>query len=415
MKKSLLLTCAMLLACCGVANAEIEITTANIEQPAADTLLFQLPVTMGVSQEIWTTYTNSETGHSYRPTKFQPEYLVTALDFTHGDTSKGTATLPKNAKVIGLGLDGYLQACDDQVHGADQLVTAWCRNIPVEENELNYLDLLDGYLTHTPEGQLCTDINTYHGNGDGYGNEPGYLCAIDANSDKDHLTTIVEIPFGNPEDSRMPFWYQGENIYLTLWLINRYNPYIDGGTHIEYHYMAYDNAEVEYASLMRSGNLCFNSVSQYLIPQLPEWHGVQLMYELPVHRLPAFRTPYFTNDLRISFSDQTAIIELKDADGNIVAPAEDGNYYSLDHTQTYTLVIDGTTEVAVAFDDIYKDVDVVVKKDVTAVNEINSTKTVAGVTYYNLAGQQSAQPVNGVNIVVTTYTDGSTTTAKVIK
>jgi hypothetical protein len=60
-------------------------------------------------------------------------------------------------------------------------------------------------------------------------------------------------------------------------------------------------------------------------------------------------------------------------------------------------------------------VDVVVKKDVTAVNEINSIKTVANVSYYNLAGQQSAQPVNGVNIVVTTYTDGSTATAKVIK
>ena len=51
----------------------------------------------------------------------------------------------------------------------------------------------------------------------------------------------------------------------------------------------------------------------------------------------------------------------------------------------------------------------------TAVEEINANKAVASVAYYNLAGQQSAQPVNGVNIVVTTYTDGSTTTAKVIK
>ena len=51
----------------------------------------------------------------------------------------------------------------------------------------------------------------------------------------------------------------------------------------------------------------------------------------------------------------------------------------------------------------------------TAVEEINVNKTVANVAYYNLAGQQSAEPVNGVNIVVTTYTDGSTSTAKVIK
>lgn len=39
-------------------------------------------------------------------------------------------------------------------------------------------------------------------------------------------------------------------------------------------------------------------------------------------------------------------------------------------------------------------------------------KTVQSVTYYNLAGVAQQQPHNGVNIVVTRYTDGSTTTAK---
>ena len=53
--------------------------------------------------------------------------------------------------------------------------------------------------------------------------------------------------------------------------------------------------------------------------------------------------------------------------------------------------------------------------NLTAVEELSANKTVANVAYYNMAGQQSAQPVNGVNIVVTTYSDGSTTTAKVIK
>ena len=66
-------------------------------------------------------------------------------------------------------------------------------------------------------------------------------------------------------------------------------------------------------------------------------------------------------------------------------------------------------------DGITQDVDVRIDKDISAVNEIGATKSVANVTYYNLAGQQSAQPVEGVNIVVTTYTDGTRTTAKVIK
>ncbi len=35
--------------------------------------------------------------------------------------------------------------------------------------------------------------------------------------------------------------------------------------------------------------------------------------------------------------------------------------------------------------------------------------------YYNLAGVESAEPFKGVNLKVTTYTDGSRTTEKIIK
>ncbi len=48
------------------------------------------------------------------------------------------------------------------------------------------------------------------------------------------------------------------------------------------------------------------------------------------------------------------------------------------------------------------------------VNEINTGKTVAGVRYYNVAGQEMAQP-SGMTIQVTTYTDGTTSAAKVVK
>ena len=180
---------------------------------------------------------------------------------------------------------------------------------------------------------------------------------------------------------------------------------------MKYRYMAFDEAEAECASLMRSGSYCFNNDTYEV---LDEYFGVALMYELPVHRLPAFRTPYFTNDIRITINNDAEIV-LKDANGNVVAPAEDGNYYSLDHTQTYELIVDGTVSRDITFDGITQDVDVRIDKDISAVNEIGATKSVANVTYYNLAGQQSAQPVEGVNIVVTTYTDGTRTTAKVIK
>ncbi|MBR1727298.1 MAG: hypothetical protein IJ724_11770 [Muribaculaceae bacterium] len=56
------------------------------------------------------------------------------------------------------------------------------------------------------------------------------------------------------------------------------------------------------------------------------------------------------------------------------------------------------------------DVDVIV----TAVDTIGTSKQVAGVEYVNLAGVRSAKPWSGVNIVVTRYNDGTTSSAKAI-
>lgn len=48
------------------------------------------------------------------------------------------------------------------------------------------------------------------------------------------------------------------------------------------------------------------------------------------------------------------------------------------------------------------------------VDEVNACKSVAGVRYYNMAGQEMPQAA-GITIAVTTYTDGTTSVAKVIK
>ena len=410
MKKSLLFVVAMAFACFGVSNAAILVNATNEEQPANDTLMFALPENPEITQEIWTAYdrVNPLTGQyeSWRCMKFQPEYLVSALDFTNGDPEKGTPTLPANAKVIGLGLNGFDIGSQMTSHGVFHEVTAWCRNIPREKLSLDFLDLFDGYNTHLPQGDLFTDTVTYRG----YFNRPGVICTFEPGATAENPCTIVDIPFGNPDDPHMPFWYKGENIYLTLWMCN----WMD--VVMKYKYMAYDNAEARYASLMRSGNICFDSWTQN---ELLTYTGISLMYELPEYRLPAFRTPYYTNDIRIECMGYDTDFELRDQDGNVMEPAEDGNYYSMDHTKTYSVFVGnaqiGFTEKGTfAFEDIYKDIKVIIN-NLTAVEELNANKTVANVAYYNLAGQQSAEPVNGVNIVVTTYTDGSTTTAKVIK
>lgn len=56
-----------------------------------------------------------------------------------------------------------------------------------------------------------------------------------------------------------------------------------------------------------------------------------------------------------------------------------------------------------------------VDKVATGVNDVNSAKEVKGVSYFNMMGVESAQPFDGVNIVVTTYTDGTSSAAKVLR
>ena len=52
--------------------------------------------------------------------------------------------------------------------------------------------------------------------------------------------------------------------------------------------------------------------------------------------------------------------------------------------------------------------------DVTAIADIDTDKAVASVRYYNMAGQQVSNP-SGLAIEVTTYTDGTSSSAKVVK
>ena len=400
MKKFLLSAFVMAAACSG-ASASVTLTATNVAQPAGDTLLFALPVDVNVYQD---SQNSPDDDPGSRMMKFQPEYLVTARDFTRGDVTRGTATLPANAKVIGLGLDGYDVASDNTNHGVYLEVTTWCRNVPASMLLLENRDLFDGYNSWPPLGDLFTDTINCRG----YWNHPGYICTFDPEATAENPRSIIDVPFNNTDadGNNIPFIYAGENIYLTLWMCNW------SDVHMKYRYMAYDDAEARIASLMRSSRYCFNGDTYDVIAEV---FGTELMYELPDHRLPAFRTPYFTNDVRVTFTDLDGQIELRDADGNVITPDENGNFLSLDHTKAYNVYVDGKDCGEISFDDLYKDIDLVVNKKHTAVEELDASKTVSSISYYNLAGQQSAQPVDGVNIIVTTYSDGTRTTAKVIK
>jgi hypothetical protein len=51
---------------------------------------------------------------------------------------------------------------------------------------------------------------------------------------------------------------------------------------------------------------------------------------------------------------------------------------------------------------------------ITGVNDVNINKTIESVRYINLMGAESSRAFDGVNIVVTKYTDGTTSTTKVV-
>lgn len=53
--------------------------------------------------------------------------------------------------------------------------------------------------------------------------------------------------------------------------------------------------------------------------------------------------------------------------------------------------------------------------DGSGVEQVNADAAIAAVRYINVSGQESDKPFAGVNIVVTTYTDGTTSTMKVMK
>ena len=96
---------------------------------------------------------------------------------------------------------------------------------------------------------------------------------------------------------------------------------------------------------------------------------------------------YFTRNANLPVAQTSNAPRLKDA------TAADGKYYIVE-----------------------KEIPFYITKNniITAIDQLNA-RQVAGVKYYNVAGVESDRPFQGVNIVVTRYTDGSMTTTKVVK
>ena len=115
---------------------------------------------------------------------------------------------------------------------------------------------------------------------------------------------------------------------------------------------------------------------------------------------PETAVPGETVTFTVDAGENTYELSITDATG---APID----YQPLHTgvDTYSFVMpNGPVNINVIF----------TEAPITGVNDINAGKTIANVRYYNMAGQRVAQ-ANGATIVVTTYTDGTTRTVKMMK
>jgi len=393
MKKLItLMLLALLISASATANDDYEYPSRVLQTSYQDTLVFALPYQLDHFMNIQNYVT---TRPKTLVMRFQPEYLITANDFTHGDANKGTDSLPALAKVIRLSLDGYDYGTVEKDPFIE--VVVWCRN--TTETELPGTDADQGYYTNRPQGQLLIDTIA---NRNFHQNTPGYLYYFDESGDSVHPAIIVDAPFDKV------FTYDGKNIVLTLW-ISTYE-----SEHMKYRYMTYESADTRLGSLFRSGNWCFN----YDTKNFGTAYGITDIIEtMKEYAVPAFNLHYYTNDIFVNVTGDYENIVLKCNGTEIPATAADegyANFENLDHTATYELYIDGTLVETLTFEDITKDIIVMVSVT-SEVKDVEAEKQVTGVRYFSVTGAEMREPADGINIVVTTYSDGTRTTTKVLR
>ena len=134
------------------------------------------------------------------------------------------------------------------------------------------------------------------------------------------------------------------------------------------------------------------------------WYIMKTLHHYPwPEEVPFY---FVVNGVRYGAEANMTLPEMGDAEHTILNPVyETENYFYVPAAFTYTWglqFIDGEVYLLVA------------QGKMTGIDEMVEGKTVAGVRYFNMAGQEM-QEANGICIAVTTYTDGTTSAVKVIK
>jgi len=415
MKKTLLLSACLLSFACSNAQNTLEFSTVNNEN---DMLYYASPQ-MDEPQKIVTDAglipEVQDQGLSYSIPKYIVECLASKNDLSKGDASvvkEGATTrtvLPALAKVVALALPG------NYLGGNSNIL-----------EEITFLkNVGDDVVTPPYINERFSDMESILVNPDeGFGkyNNP-ITCNLGATGDG----ILFTIPFTTP------FIYNGESLLTAVFLSVKDG---DRSNNVMFNFgktTADAQVATVYHSYAEGANVTtqFNFYAGCNLPVSGTAVEAVLNYlDLDENSLPAFQLDFYTNDIRgnVTLDDNVAsglIVNLLGEDGAIVATTttnDEGNFIfeSLNHTNAYTIQVEGyeIEDNTVNFGDnaIDNDINVNVKLNSnTGIDTTVQASQVTDVKYINLAGVASSEPMTGVNLKVTTYSDGSRQVSKVIK
>ena len=153
----------------------------------------------------------------------------------------------------------------------------------------------------------------------------------------------------------------------------------------------------------------------FMTPKRNEW--AHIVYAVPNKAGTAFTVPESRAGINgHNFAGEVSVSWDYNADGNVSDALSTSNAYVFDAIVKENVpVISAPARVAAQSRYTIFPLNINRSNPVTAVGSVNEAAAVARVVYYNLQGQSSAKPHEGVNIVKTVYTDGSTRVDKVVK
>ena len=230
---------------------------------------------------------------------------------------------------------------------------------------------------------------------------------------------IVELPF-----DVKPFYYLGDAAYITL------NMQTPEEVFFELDLAA---AEVQVPVVYRNNFIPFYAGMSDENDKVPNvykqaFKDIVSILNIKPNMIPAYELQYYTHDINgtVAAEDGSPIagasVEVTVGNDTYTATSgDDGKFVieGLDYTQDCSITVTNGNESATAqmnFGSNENDIIVnVVTSPVTAIENVNAGKTVASVSYYDLTGRMSNEPINGVNVMITRYTDGTASVVKMVR